>query len=99
MQFLKRLIKKAFRQPLFVAPGSFGLNNADIDLINQLYNQNLTYLNPSKLATLLQTCANLEESKTPGIFIEAGCALGGSAILMASKKATIEKCMYTMFLA
>jgi len=48
----------------------------------------LTYLSDRKLASVSSTCRAIEEANLPGIFLEAGCALGGSAILIATVKDT-----------
>lgn len=48
--------------------------------------QNLTYLSVRKLAALAETIQHIEERQLPGLFVEAGCALGGSAILIAQVK-------------
>lgn len=63
-----------------------GLALDDIELIAGIRSQKLTYLSDSKLASLVHTCRAIEESRLPGIFLEAGCALGGSAILVATIK-------------
>lgn len=44
---------------------------------------NLTYLSERKLLGILKTLARIEREKVPGNFAEAGCALGGSAIVIA----------------
>lgn len=62
------------------------LSDEDQALIKRLRGKNLTYLSNSKLAKLAAVCRTIEESHMPGIFLEAGCALGGSSILMASLK-------------
>lgn len=62
------------------------LCSADRELISRIRARNLTYLSDSKLASLANTCRSIEESNLPGIFLEAGCALGGSAISIASLK-------------
>lgn len=62
------------------------LSPADRELIARIRSKNLTYLSDSKLASLTNTCRAIEESNLPGIFLEAGCALGGSTILIASLK-------------
>jgi asparagine synthase (glutamine-hydrolysing) len=54
--------------------------------VTTLRGEGLTYLSEQKLAGLLSTCRSIEEARLPGIFVEAGCALGGSAILIASVK-------------
>jgi asparagine synthase (glutamine-hydrolysing) len=55
-------------------------------LIARIREKKLTYLTDTKLLSLATTCQNLEKRKLNGLFLEAGCALGGSSILMASIK-------------
>ncbi|MFP5418871.1 MAG: TylF/MycF/NovP-related O-methyltransferase [Gammaproteobacteria bacterium] len=62
------------------------LSDEDQDLIQRLRAKNLTYLSGSKLAKLATACRSIEDARMPGLFLEAGCALGGSSILMASLK-------------
>lgn len=64
-----------------------GLPAADAGLIQRIRATKLTYLSERKLAGLARTCHELEERGRPGLFLEAGCALGGSTILIASLKA------------
>jgi hypothetical protein len=66
----------------------WGLPSEERQLISRIRTQNLTYLSDKKLASLASTCHSIENTNLPGIFIEAGCALGGSAILMASLKSS-----------
>jgi hypothetical protein len=47
----------------------------------------LTYLEEEALADLHTQGRRIEQLSIPGILIEAGCALGGSAIVMAAAKA------------
>ncbi len=47
----------------------------------------LTYLDANALNDLYEAVSRLEQNGTAGVFIEAGCALGGSAIVMATAKA------------
>jgi asparagine synthase (glutamine-hydrolysing) len=63
-----------------------GLAAGERALVTTLRGEGLTYLSEQKLAGLLSTCRSIEEARLPGIFVEAGCALGGSAILIASVK-------------
>lgn len=56
------------------------------ELIHRIRSQNLTYLSDLNLASLASTCRLIEVTNLPGIFIEAGCALGGSTILLSSVK-------------
>ncbi|MET1028974.1 MAG: TylF/MycF/NovP-related O-methyltransferase [Dongiaceae bacterium] len=58
----------------------------DGDLIAKIRSRKLTYLSEKKLACLAEVCRTLEAKQLNGSFIEAGCALGGSAILIASLK-------------
>lgn len=62
------------------------LSAEDHELVSKIRSERLTYLSDEKLVSLVQTCREIEESNLPGCFLEAGCALGGSAILIASVK-------------
>jgi Macrocin-O-methyltransferase (TylF) len=67
------------------------LNRLTLDerqLIARIQSKNLTYLTEKKLASIADTCKAIVQSGLPGSFIEAGCALGGSAILVATLKNT-----------
>jgi O-methyltransferase len=48
--------------------------------------RHLTYTTPRQLVSLIRLCQNAEMAKEPGVIIEAGCARGGSAILLAATK-------------
>jgi hypothetical protein len=56
------------------------------ELLSRIRASKLTYLSNKKLASLANTVSAIEDARLPGIFIEAGCALGGSAILIATLK-------------
>ena len=62
------------------------LNFNDREIVSRIRSARLTYLSDTKLANLANTCRAIEEANLPGVFLEAGCALGGSAILLASIK-------------
>jgi len=62
------------------------LSREDRELITAIRARKLTYLSKEKLASLLETCRAIEQAGLPGLFLEAGCALGGSAALIASTK-------------
>ncbi|AMV36119.1 TylF/MycF/NovP-related O-methyltransferase [Planctomyces sp. SH-PL62] len=62
------------------------LRAEDRKLLERVREQRLTYLTARKLASVATTCRALEAAGTPGVFLEAGCALGGSSILIASLK-------------
>lgn len=55
--------------------------------IRRVRAQNLTYLPTARLNALAHLCLSNERKGVPGIIIEAGCALGGSAIVIAASKA------------
>ena len=50
--------------------------------------QKLTYLPEKKIHALINLVLNAEKNDIPGVIIEAGCALGGSGIVIASAKNT-----------
>jgi asparagine synthase (glutamine-hydrolysing) len=57
-------------------------------LMQQVITQGWTYLNRGALLELHDSIAALERTQPSGIFVEAGCALGGSAIVITQAKAT-----------
>src|SRR5271169_4356803 len=63
-----------------------GLNPKDREMLTRVQSNNLTYLKTPRLASISKTTRSIVEAKAPGIFLEAGCALGGSSILIASIK-------------
>ncbi len=63
-----------------------GLVAKDHKLICRIRSRSLTYLSDARLASLANSCRSIEKANLPGAFIETGCALGGSAILIASLK-------------
>lgn len=66
--------------------------------IRRVRDRNLTYLSKAKLNTIVECGLSIEKREVPGIMIEAGCALGGSAITLASiKKKERELFVYDVF--
>jgi asparagine synthase (glutamine-hydrolysing) len=58
----------------------------------------LTYLDRPALCWLAEHVASIERERTPGSIIEAGCALGGSAIVIAASKAPSRRLeLYDVF--
>lgn len=55
-------------------------------IIKAVLADSLTYLDHDALNDLYRSVAEIEHDGIPGILIEAGCALGGSAIVMAAAK-------------
>ena len=62
------------------------LNSNERKLIMRILKENLTYLTEEKLTTLIRTCNLIKANKLSGLYIEAGCALGGSTILLSILK-------------
>jgi len=62
------------------------LNLKERELISRIRSRKLTYLSDKRLTSIVRTCQSIEENNISGIFLEAGCALGGSAILITSLK-------------
>ena len=61
-------------------------NIRDRRLIHRIQKRKLTYLSVRKMVLISKTCRAIEARQLKGAFIEAGCALGGSAILISSIK-------------
>jgi hypothetical protein len=55
-------------------------------LIARVRARRLTYCGPPKLETICQTIDRLHEQRIRGCYVEAGCALGGSAIVIGTLK-------------
>jgi len=62
------------------------LTEKEREVIVRIRARRLTYLSDAKLASLAETIRGVEEKRLPGVLVEAGCALGGSSILIASLK-------------
>lgn len=55
-------------------------------IIKQVTKNRLSYLSPLALLDIYNVVRHLEKTGVKGIFIEAGCALGGSALVIAKAK-------------
>lgn len=73
------------RQPK-PAPELATLPQSVASVARSVQEKGLTYLPTIKLAGLLSLALEMEERQEPGTFVEAGCALGGSAIALTSCK-------------
>src|SRR5882724_8275044 len=80
-QYMKNIAHSAQRQKALSA-----LRPQERELIARIRSRRLTYLPDKQLVSLSDTCRSIEAANLPGMFLEAGCALGGSAILIASLK-------------
>lgn len=55
-------------------------------IVAQVQKEALTYLEPEALEDLYRLIQQIEQQGTEGCLLECGCALGGSAIVMAAAK-------------
>ncbi len=62
------------------------LKPEEMAIIRGIKAKNLTYLSNGKLATIVNAINSANELNTKGLFVEAGCALGGSSILISKLK-------------
>ncbi len=82
-KIISRLVKK-YRKITFKLPNNISEDTRRIwELIRE---KKLTYLSDSRLSSLVNNCKRIESEKVPGDIIEAGCALGGSSLLLCSVK-------------
>lgn len=56
--------------------------------IKRIKNEGLTYLSEEALLEIKKVVQRIESKQVPGIFIETGCALGGSALAISLNKKT-----------
>lgn len=61
-------------------------NRQIFDVLNKLTQENLSYLGSEVLGELVEVVIANERNQVKGVIVEAGCALGGSAIAIASAK-------------
>jgi hypothetical protein len=78
-------LKEAVKTRMEIA-GLTELSEGDRALIKKIKARKLTYLSVKRLESIISTCRTIEEHNVEGLFVEAGCALGGSAALIASIK-------------
>ncbi|MEO6455848.1 MAG: TylF/MycF/NovP-related O-methyltransferase [Ginsengibacter sp.] len=73
----------------------FTLTDANI---RRIKSEGLSYLNKGALLEMKKVVKRIESRKVPGIFVETGCALGGSALLISlNKKTTRQFFVYDVF--
>lgn len=56
------------------------------EIIQEVRQKKLTYCGYPKLENICKAIKHIQSKEIPGIYIECGCALGGSAILIAEMK-------------
>lgn len=87
MSLLRRIVRKLASAVLpqrVHVPSDIPTSTATI--WRKVKREGLTYLSDQKLASLVRLCREFEQRGTDGILIEAGCALGGSAIVICAIK-------------
>lgn len=62
------------------------LDPSEKELLQTIREKRLTYLTEQKLVSIVNTCNEIKAQNLPGLFLEAGCALGGSSILISKLK-------------
>lgn len=65
-------------------------NPGAAEAVRRVRREKLSYLEAGALCELAEAVQAQEASGLPGAFVEAGCALGGSAIVMASAKRPVR---------
>lgn len=83
---MHQLLRKIFKGRLSGDKIFSRLDPNSQELISKILDSNLTYLSKDKMASLLNTCQEIEAKNIGGMMIEAGCALGGSTILIGKNK-------------
>ena len=67
-------------------------------VVREVAARKLTYLDRAALCWLAEQVASVEREGVPGNMLEAGCALGGSAIVIAASKASARRLeLYDVF--
>ena len=83
-----RLTKARLREARsYIREGEVELPEHVERVIGRVREENLTYLREHNLRDLAALVADLDRRSVPGLVVEAGTALGGSAIVMAAAKA------------
>lgn len=81
IEWIKKIYAR-FRKGIYL----LSISKKERRLISSVKENRLTYLSDRRLISIVKTCRELKKKKISGIFIEAGCALGGSAIIISSIK-------------
>jgi hypothetical protein len=85
---VQKLVRRVVRR--FVASTRLtlraGLDHRSYRIIQQVRRDRLSFLGPAALLDLYDTARLLEKRQVPGLFVETGTALGGSALVIATAK-------------
>lgn len=91
---MKSIIKHFSRHLINCTSAFFQLDGVPIAsrlLVARVRAKGLTFLPMEKIAKIVRTVRRIEKAGLPGAFIEAGCAMGGSSIIIASCKSPERK--------
>jgi Macrocin-O-methyltransferase (TylF) len=89
---IKRKFKQLFLGSKYKDDDLKLVSEEDRSLIMKIREARLTYLSNAKLSSLVNTMHQIENTGIVGGVLEAGCALGGSSILLAKLK-TSDRCL------
>ena len=90
--FVKKNLLKTQNIPSYLAFQAFCLKNRkEAAIIKLIIDKGLTYLDNKTLSDLVQVVIDNEAKGIEGIIVETGCALGGSAIAIASAKSQLRQ--------
>lgn len=87
MSVIRRILRKVFRTKTprqVVIPADIPDDIANV--WRRVAHDGLTYLSDAKMESLVRCCQDIERRQASGVLIEAGCAWGGSSILMCAAK-------------
>jgi hypothetical protein len=82
---MKKLLTRLFGQPAAPAPATPAMAEAEA-IIARIRGDNLSYCGKPKLENIAEAVISVRRADVPGGFLEAGVALGGSAILLGKIK-------------
>lgn len=93
-----RQVLKSIKRSIMSRWASARLDHHEIELIKNIKAKKITYLSEEKLACIVTTINSLKQTKIEGAFIEAGCALGGSTVLIGKcKNRNVPLFVYDVF--
>jgi len=82
---LRKTLERLVRRPASQQPTEPTATEVD-PIIGEVRKQRLTYLPVGALNDLYEAAVAADRETRPGVLIEAGCALGGSALVLARAK-------------
>jgi SAM-dependent methyltransferase len=92
---MHRLLTKLTRIARIASGGNLRararMSPAERQVVDQIKARRLTYLSDSRLESIISTVREIVAQGIPGDLLEAGCALGGSTILIARLKEEARK--------